>query len=767
MKRLICALLLISTAFSAFSVIAYAESATYGVQESAGQTAAEEANDTEELFKDVLSYTCVFDTQAKRIRLSGTLDNKLFAEHSKWSLAVYAVPPGTTEYEVLNMPDSKPLAEATVSIKFEFSFKADDIISRYSRYAVFLRSPEGESVLCTEAQFPEVPSTFQAVNDKRYYKGLCADFDSRVTDISPGTAILPLYWDELFSETPSSVFILADGKQYFFNKDTVDELDVALRSMSASGNKIYLRLYKKSEENSSAEYVMPDVYDHDTVARIHAAVSFLTDRYGDREFGVISGYILGKGWETPKKYNYGGNITFEEYVRKCATYAVIVANAARMIDSSIDVVIPLSGNEFLTEPKKGQTKNAFKQTAEGILSYFDASFYAGINCSFLLDTSDVPLGISNSNVYDGIKTDIEDADGKFYAGLQTGFSDYLFSLGLSYKSCPEKYIFSWTPPSTLNGIALSAAYAYSYYKLLSDNAIYLFAVDFSKRADIEGVAHLMKYIDTDKGVSATQSLAKLFDKKSWKEIVSAELLEQYAKRQTLTAPVNVGIKEDFKGSFYYFNFANSNLVENWYKGVGCISIKSDYRAEQKKSLCADLLLDGTDRSSEVIYIYGYPENMSYTSHLNFSFSISDDADNSLYEVKFTLENNGNRIEGSSVIRANEEYDVMLDISEFANGNTTEAVRISVRSLDGKSGECSLWINDICGYSQSYDSETLEELINISRENMRNPNVDEENRTKVETVAFAIGIVLAIGALGLGIFVSFKRNSSDSGDDDAQ
>ena len=780
MKRYICIILLVALFISAFSLPVAAENEpTEEISASGSTESPEEIGQKDEIAQngvvDIASYNCTYDTEAKRIKLSGTLQSEVFADRSGSTIAVYAVPPGASEYDVVADDSSKCLAEAPVSIKFEFSFRVSRIIDRYSRYAIFLRSPDGEYTLTTEAQYPEVASDFEASNNKKFYKGLASEYSSVSTDIQAGSAIIPLYWDSIFSDRSSSnLFMGVDGEQFFFNKATIDKLDIAVRSMSLSGTKIYLRLLKRPQGDAElsgkfgAQYMMPDVYDADTVTRIHAAITFLTERYSGEE-GSISGFIIGKGWDDPEKYNYIPVNSFEEYVDRCAAYTVIVANAARTVDSSMEVAIPLTGEGFAKKSEEGKD-NIFRMTVEALLEYFDNSIQGGIDCSLLMDTSETPLGITNDNLKEGINLNYSNPEGLFCAGAQKEFSSYLSDIDEEYRSCPKKYIFVWSPADSLSGNALAAAYVYSYYTLLADSTVSFFAIDLteSRSALVDDLAYIMKYIDTSEGLAVNQNLTAFFGRSSWSEIVSASVIAAYGVRHIYDSPATVNAGKSFAGSFTYFDFLNSNLIERWYRGEGCTDLKIDYRADSEKSLRANFTLDGTYRSSDILYVYSYPENMIYTPYMRLRFHVSDSSEDSLYEVRFVFGNGDSRAEASAIVKGNEKTEVVIDISQYVVKYMTESIRISVRSLDGESRECSLWIYDICGCSNDYTSDQLDNLISLERDKIRHPEEESEGRELFGRVAVALAIVIVTGAIGFGLFASFRRedrSSENDGDDD--
>ena len=414
-------------------------------------------------------------------------------------------------------------------------------------------------------------------------------------------------------------------------------------------------------------------------------------------------------------------------------------------------------------------KNSFMLFVEGLLSCFDNSIHGGISCSFLMDTSATPLGITNETI--SRNTDIASykQTGSFCAGEQKEFSTYLSETNEKYRSCPKKYIFVWTPDDSLSGNALAAAYVYSYYTLLSDSTISSFAIDLSGASSTDALmdlSYLMKYIDTADSLEVTKNLAALLGRGSWSEIVSASVIATYGVRKVYDLPAELNSGKSYRGEFAYFDFSTSNLIERWYTGLDCKSLKIDYKAEGEKSLRADLLLKDTKSYSELLYIYEYPENMIYTPYVRVRFHISDAAEDSLYEVKLSFAYSGGRAESSVIVSGDEVSEVAVNLSQYVISHSTESLRISVRSLDGAAAECSLWIYDIYGCSEDYTSDRLADLISLERDKIRSIDEEAEDLELFGSIALALGIVIVTGAIGFGLFASFRREDNGNSDDNS-
>ncbi len=762
MKKTVCLLLTAIMILTSFSLPIYALDVNSEISDNENGVDAVE-------WEHSIRYTCIYDADSKRVKVSGTLDSAVFADYSDWTLCVYAIPAGRTEEDIMSDPNAKPLAEAMVSIKFEFAFKADETVDRYSLYAIFLKSPQNELILTTEAQYPEVASSFEYADDRRYYKGLQKDFSSFSTEIEAGTAILPVQINSLFSDTSTSLFVFVDQKQYFFNENAIEALDIAIRSMSVSGTKIYLRFLYEANiagANGSSRYALPDLYNSDMLIKIHSVVTFLAERYSNDTAGEISGIILGKGWDDPNAYNYVGNTSLEEYADKCVIYTTVVANAARSIVPSMDIVVPLTVDGFVKNSEKEGDKNYFKQFVEALLDGFDVSFYAGIKCSFLLDCDETPLGITNQGSGTASGISLENPDGLFYAGAHREFSAYLSSLEYDYRSTPDKYMFVWTPEKDLRGDALATAYAYSYYALLSDSTVYSFVINFSEKRGNENtrdIAHIMKYIDTHEGETVTNNLPKAFGKNSWDEIFASSDVTDTGTKHCYGVEARTDVTESFAGEFMYFDFSASSIVDNWYRGAECTSVKIDYTDSMDKALRADFNIDGIYSEGELLYIAEYSENMIYTPTLRFKLHVDGDDETSLYEVRIIVGNSENHLEASCIVNSGELTDVYVDISRYIASNMVDYIRLSARCVDGSDGTCSLWLYNVAGLSRAHDSEELAMLVSNERDKIRHLGEEEEERQYWGQIALALGVILIIGALGAGLFISFKRENASDGD----
>ena len=755
-------------ALSVFVVIFILFFASYPSLSLSAEAISGNNKEAEKSVEDALQFSCAYSAHEKKVTVEGTMYYDAFAHHKDSKLVIYAVPPGMSEHDVASDPDSKALAQTEVSIHFGFTFNINDMVDRYSRYAIFLRSSEGELTLGTQAQYPEIKTTTaNRQSYKEYFKGIYGCSTAEYSDLDAGTSIIPVYLDELFTDTSARYIYQSGSEQLFFAKNYIDRLDSKVNSLSVSGARVYLQFLLKRdgvfsvEEKDGVEYYLPEVYNKTDLMLVHYATEFLVSRYNQTRGGNIYGIVVGKGWDNYGVYNCDKATTLENYASKCAFYSFVVANSARSINPSIDIVLPFTGDNLKADKdywgKEGSSFST-KLLIEALMVYFENSLESGLDFSFLIETSEIPFGISNENIEEGVDYEFSEYSSELYAGSQESFADFLNELSSKHRKISKNFMFLWRVPEGLSGNALAAAYTYSYYCLLKDSSVTSFIVDIDDKSTekIDSVSRIIKLIDTKKGTDVTQSLLRYFNKKDWGFVLGEKMPDGSEKKSVYSVVSVPTLPEGIKGSFKYFDFSDSSMIYGWYKGVGCGKLKIDYENSQTKALKAELLFSDGEYS-EVIYDYEYYENFEYTPYLKFELQISDSAEDSLYEVSFLCENPDQRFESSYVVSGNNINDIVLDLSQIYDFRYIEDIKISVRRLNGDIAPCTLWLYSVSGHSTAYDSPKLEELISIERDKIKEITKEDDNDTNIEQTAVAIGIIVVLGALGISAFIAFRKD----------
>ena len=762
--RLLSAILLIAFIFSTFSFLVYANE-----DNSDSAPSASTQNDYKQSITadHILSFSCHYNPQSETVNIKGTMNYSAFALHGDSTLLIYSIPSGKTENDVINDKNSTPLAEASVSTTFAFSFKISTIEERYYRYAIFIRTSSGEYILTTEAQYAESEAPYTLETNKNNFKGLSGNYSSAIANVNAQTTIIPIYLDLIYTNDSSGYVYQIEDKQFFFNKSYVNELDAQIRSLSFDNTKIYLQFLLRSNDNIStfmnqnAEYALPNVFNNQTVLFLHAITNFLVSRYSSNTNQSISGVLLGKAWDNAPKYNSFENLSFNTYVLMCGHYAAIISNAARDIAPSIDIMLSFDGNGFYIEQSTNATSNdrfSAQKLISSLMQYFDASSYSGLKCKILIESDETPLDITESDLANGINIKKSLCENKFHIGEQNIVSDFLNDASQKYKSVTKNYSVLWIPNSSLRGNALCAAYAYAFYKLWSNESITEFNVEFSTKAEnkdnLYDLIFILKNIDSDKYNESTKNLLAFFNEDTWLKVIGQSEIASFTQKKRYTSNTLKHLPKSIKGNFYYFDFSKSFLPEGWTNGVGAANPKIDYLLNGEKSLKCDLSV-GNSEFCDLIYTYDNPENLSYAPYIRFNFEIISEKLSPLYEIKIILNGEKVMFEGNSVVEGNQAQEIIINTANVKDF-LLKGIKISVRSLENSAENCTIAVSSITGHSKKYSTKELNALIEKEREKQNNTANDSSNVWL--RAGFVFIIVLSLMALGFILILIFKKNN---------
>ena len=773
MKKLMAFVLALCMLSVSFTVLVFAD--TYS-QDTANNDIRSEKS---------ISFSCSFDSSSFSVRLSGTVGHAALIAYRDHYIEVYAVPQNGDEKAIVSDPSIFAVAETSISVKFDFTIAIKDIKEKYYGYCVALRSPDGKRILATDAKYAEVPSSFVFNDGDNYaYKGYEGSQIASSSNTGAGRIIMPIYLNKLITVASSGYLYRVNGENVYFEQSYVEYLDARIRTATASGAQVYIRLLVDGEGgglklmNADASndicYYMPDVYDGNTLARIEAAVSYLFERYVGSQSGRIDGVVVGREIDNAYTMNNIGSISIDEYANIYATYALIVSNAARLSSPSIDVVIPFSDRDTYsngideTTLQNGSYSPAHLHTL--LAQIFDSGLSAGLDYTTMIESDSMPFKMLGDKIEDGIDLSSALESDILTVGNIFTYSQYITGMSEKYISAPKAFMYVWHVPEGLRSNSLTSAYVYSYIGLSGYSNISSFVVSFLESdpllsaAEFEEMRHIFDYIDTQDVYSVISRLLVYFKCDTWEEVFGRDSLPNITNRNRISADMLTELPFTPLGQFTYFDFSASVAINNWYTGIACDSLRLDYDNEGEMGLKINMTPSASEVYSEVLCLYDYSENFSFTPYVAFRIAI--DAQNetergSLYEVMITCGKGREYAVASQTVCSGEETTVIMDISEY-EGGLTDHWKISIRPLEDNSASYSLWVYDIKGYSAVYSSDDLSGMIEEERARIRGTLNDDAKENKTSYVVVVIMIALLIIALGIGIFVCI-RPSEDPND----
>lgn len=766
MKKLIPILLALCIVFSCVPLTVFAEDTPEDAT----------AGSHKDLDDNALSFSCTYNADTGVINVAGTVNHDIMVMHNNYTLEVYAVLPGEDTENVVGAEDREPLATALISIKFQFSLTIKETIEKYSRYALALRSPEGEVLLHTDAKYPEIPAQSGREESAYRYKGVESSLTSSAGNAYPGTALIEVDLSELISTGTGGLLYQNDGNHIYFDKAYVERTDARVRTFAASGTEVYFRLVvpEKAILSNLLPSEIMDLPEYDLgsekgLTTLDTAISFLAERYQKESSREVVGFIIGRQADIPVTT---GSVwlSLEDYADLYTLYVTIIARAARQKNPALDIVIPFSSRNDYAGSETAVT-GGYSPAAllESLLDRFDSRIGGDFSVRTLIESDALPFDVDMPTERIDMTT-VPD-DGKLHADNLAVYESFLEKMREAYKSAPESFLFVWKPPADLCGNMLACVYAYSYYRLIGYEKISAFVVSLrnSEDAGIQtrfyDIRRIFNGIDTANSFTVTAPLLTYFGAGTWSGVLrgidvnAGNMRNIYHMRYLQTLPSNI------IGHFSYFDFSSPVNLDDWYQGVSCGGLKLDYTFLGKRALKMTLNEPAaTGEYSEILCLYEYPENLIYTPYITMTMEIGlpegQEESTDLYEIRIATGSGANSAVMSLVLTAGERTGISFDLSDFTKACYSDYWKISVRSLSGGSEAVSLWLYDITGHSTEYHSEELGKLIEQERLRIRNQSAGDDDGgdgNAALKIGFAIFAVVAV--VGAGLFVALRQREN--------
>lgn len=732
-----------------------------------------------------ITYSCSYDSDNAKIIVSGTVNHDVMITHSDFMIRLYRLLPGESVTSMMENENASPLASTEIAIKFQFSVSASRVEHRFARYAVVIVSPSGEKILAAEPQYVGEAATYTYDEENRFaFKGILSEKTSVTGSMGFGTAVVPVYLDQVFSQVSHGYLHLMGDTYHYFDEAYIDQLDAQIRTYSASGTRVYLQLLLRASDveramaDGTAEgalYAMPDVFSQNVLSSVCALSEFLSLRYDQYQSGTIDGIIVGKQIDR-QSMNYNGGLTLQRYAEKYAFYVLVVANAVRLNQPEMDIVIPFGNVNAYTGESVAIGVGDYKPSSllESILSILEQRNSEPFACNVLIESSTVPFNISNEAIDKGMIDTASVSSKTMDTENLHQFIQYMQGLKASYDSAPQHVMYVWTVPETLWGNALACAYAYSYYRLLQEPLVSTFIISFEEAEQHENhhsvveMKKILRYINTDKSLDVTKHLLPYFDAHIWGRVIDDFDAKNIAQRSVYLSSVLQEPDRKWTGSFSYVNFESGDVVD-WFMGNQCKKINTLYGMNSMRGLTVTMQRTENETYSELLCLYQYPENFVYTSMMKFTVALTDSSlsSDSLYEVVLTIGDENASLTSEHLISGNSLTELWVDLGEYSEAHMVNYMKISVRMLHGDAEEYALWVYDVTGMSEEYTSEELTTLIMAERMRIRDEalieNEEDQNR---DLILMVFGILLTITIVGVGLYIGLYRTRGKESESDS-
>lgn len=767
MKKAIAIIIAILTIFGCAMPV-FAADATDSSLGTSSSTEHSDENSYETLAENAILLEYNYSSDFSKIEIHGNISYNALITYGKYRLEILRLTPSQTVENVIFSEDADVVAEMDIAAKFDFSIKVRSSADLFSKYAAVLRLDGKRPILAAAPKFVNINAVRNESTDSQY-KGisLSAPADISVSgDMGFGSIIIPVYYDRLLSDNLKGYMYPFEDTYCYFDIDYINELDTQIRTHSMTGAKVYLQLllpvnstesYLKCSDGSTvgASYLMPDVYDNETVARISTYIRFLSGRYDTFSEGIIGGFIVGKNIDVSTS-NYNGGLNLSDYAKRYAFYLNVVANSARMENKSIDIVIPLSDFNSYTGAFLPKEENySTSQLMEEISKAVSEEHLTALGYSVLIESHTLPVE-STQNGYK-LSESVENI------GIDnlTIVENFISALQSKYQGAPEHILYLWSVPENISGNMLKCAYAYSYYAILTKDKVNSFIIEVDNNSDemFEECGKLLKSIDTKDGFVESNKLLQYFGVNSWEEIIVDFSDKDNPLRTELHSGKIDAQHYSFSGQFSYTAFSHGNLT-GWNNGAYGKSIRLDQGIDGRRALHQTVSRAAGKAHSDLFHLYEYDENFLYTPILRFDVGITDSSSTKgeLYEITVTVGKGRSSVTESYVVKSGEISQLWFYIGDFSSLNKAGYIKISSRSITGSKDEYSVWLYDMIGFSEKYDDAELDRIISSERSHIRN-QINRNDTDIYENLLYWIVFAIIIVAITIGgvMFTIMRRD----------
>ncbi len=634
------------------------------------------------------------------------------------------------------------VASSPMTLSFKFSWEIKDTSDICSRYFVAILTKNNKIIPLTPETYLKDKVKNDFVDEEKNanaFKGIETTLYAGAAENGTSVAFVDIYLNRLENKRGDGYqYVLDEGKEYYFDRFYVAELDAVMKSYSLSGTSVYLRFlvdsydgslgYIKNIENANAsKYFAVNPCSDEIIDNIYACSDFVVSRYSGEEFGSLEGVVLGRSLNNANMYNYCDVMPMSDYADMLARFYSIVRKTLDKNNAELEILLPMSdasvGVNVVIDPclrDKHYPSDLLSKSVVGAINNY------GLDVSrlyFVLESENIPSCIKET---EGDSGDFIGADNCHM------FVETIKALSNEYEGLPADITFCWFPNAEISYYELLASYMYNYNVLACSSGIRNYIISIFERIEeytsgtessvveknlFSLIKNTYKYADTYNNENVSVTALAATGKKSWNEVVKDYALEKTVKRNLSEQEAEYIIPDNVKGTYEMWNFATVNGSNGWNQYNGCSSLSIYTPSEGiPRSLVATfdsdlMILNGSDYGS-IVYKPSEVLLVKNISNISFKLTVPTFSDEinveEMFEVKITVCSGDVTEETTGVIKSNVETDIYSNIS---NINEIEYIKIGLRSLDGKDlSDVKMCLNSVSIHSIVYNDRELEDIV---------------------------------------------------------
>ena len=694
--------------------------------------------DNREYFGELTSN--VYDRATGMAEFSGNVSYDTVLKYSDANIVLYRLNQNEVIEDVRFAHSYVKSSPMSLNFRFEFSIEnTSESCSRY--FAAILTSDNKIIPLTSETYLKEsdvsVDDDTDAELNDNIFKGIETNLYEGASENGTSVAFVEIHLDSMFSDSGDGYqYILDEGKEYYFNRSYISELDAEINRYSSVGVSVYLRFLvdtyspyfghtERINVPGKAKYFAIKPQNDEVVNNVFACVDFIASRYSSKEYGTLGGVVLGRSLDKAFEYNNCGVVSMSSYADMLARTYSIIRIALDRSNPNLKIILPLSDSligdgVIMTADKreKNYPSNLLSKLILGVLDRYGtdvSSLY------FMLESDYTSVSVDGASLQTSL-------DSMGVEGCKI-FIDEINALAESHDNLPNKIFYCWFPRESLTAKQLLGAYMYNYSVLANTEQIKCYIISMFERDElIDTRGHsenaetfifftlksTYKYADTYNNEEVSAFVLSSMGVSGWREIVSDFDGSAVVKRNLIEQSLMYTQPLSVKGSYCMWDFSTANGTNGWNASNGCRTLSVYTPSDDiDRSMVAtfdfkELKTLGADYAG-IIYKASDSLLMKDVSALSFEILIPrEEMGDGLFEVKITVGADNAVSESTGVVKSGELYHVYADISPLDKVNY---INVGVRPLDDSmTAKGTFCINGIYIHSNIYDDKELENRV---------------------------------------------------------
>lgn len=704
--------------------------------------------------------TCRYNAETGNVEIAGAIGWETTVRYSDATLALFTLEPSEDAY----LSNKTPIARTGISFSFSFSVPGSSAEELYYRYVIAAVTATGERIPLSSPLYPTVYSGTTESSDA--FKGIhTGDFEDAVS-MGAQSAIVDVYLDRVLNTQNSSILYAGEHSYYYFNADYIATIDAAVRNLTGTGCRTYLRFLISGDANGfsfvsyteSGEKVTSkgiSVKTQDALLTVYAMTDFLSARYKDDTVGRISGLILGQNVNRASVYNRTDAKTLaDDAALYAAAFSLIFGVASRNVPGII-MVLPLS------DSRVGQTLETAEMTGDYPADLYLYSFLEALKDTYL-ESPAVTLMIESGTIPAEVSAQKSDAlDVDHLEDLRMLLNRFSAEFG----NLQPRVLYAWAPSKNTDIATAENTYAILFLKLKGAGFVSGFFLNTAGLSmtdalkETTALAYIARYIDTTEHEAIIAPVMERLGLTA-ADLVSGYTPSNYIRQTvcslTLTDTYAEGVA--IIGRYTLWNFAATTSTQDFYSGSGCGDL-SVLSGTSGNGLTAKLSFSGAAFSG-MAHRFAYGKSLSIAPYLRFEIGI-DGKKNTAYELQIQLIGAASFVKASAIVNAGEEGTYCLNLSDIAETiGDVQCLRICARPLGGDGEDCTLSLRSVILESTQYNDEDLKYQITQSGNTDRgDANITRRDFTTPIIVTAAV--ILVSIALAVILFTRRKNHNNHS------